>query len=47
LPVEQWRRLQTSARPTLKALLLAESPRVELALPSRRKVRRRTPAPFE
>jgi antitoxin Phd len=27
VPVEEWRRLQRSARPTLKALLLSERPR--------------------
>ena len=33
VPVEDWRRLQQSARPTLKELLLAEEPRVELPPP--------------
>ena len=41
VPVEEWRRLQDSARPTLKELLLAESPRTRLAIPSRRQWRRR------
>jgi prevent-host-death family protein len=39
--VEEWRRLQQAAQPTLKELLLAESPRGEIALPSRRRWRRR------
>ena len=41
VPVEDWRRLQRSARPTLKELLLADKPRTELQLPARG--RRRTP----
>jgi antitoxin Phd len=43
VPVEEWRRLQRSAQPTLKELLLAESPRAEIAVPSRRRWRRRAP----
>jgi antitoxin Phd len=43
VPVEDWRRLQQSARPTLKALLLADAPRAELPLPTRGKRRRRAP----
>jgi antitoxin Phd len=44
LPVEEWRRLQASARPTIKALLLAEEGRTDaLALP--RGVARRRDAP--
>ena len=33
VPVAEWRRLQRSARPTLKELLLAEAPRAEIELP--------------
>jgi antitoxin Phd len=47
VPVEEWRRLQETSRPTLKDLLLAPSPRAELSLPPRRRWRRRTPAPLE
>lgn len=47
VPVEQWRRLQTAARPTLKELLLAESPRAEIPVPPRRRWRRRAPAALE
>jgi antitoxin Phd len=43
VPVEDWRRLQQSARPTLKELLLAEEPRVELPPPLRGRRRRRAP----
>jgi antitoxin Phd len=41
--VDDWRRLQRSARPTLKELLLADEARAELPLPVRGKRRRRTP----
>jgi antitoxin Phd len=34
-PVQEWRRLQNSARPTLKELLLAETPRAEIPIPPR------------
>lgn len=43
VPIEEWRRLQASARPTLKELLLADSPRAEIPLPSRKRWRRRSP----
>ena len=46
VPVREWRRLQETARPTLKELLLADTPRGDLALPSRGKLRRRTPTPL-
>lgn len=47
VPFEEWRRLQSSARPTLKELLLAETPRAEIPVPLRRRWRRRTPAVLE
>jgi antitoxin Phd len=47
VPFEEWRRLQSSARPTLKELLLAETPRAEIPVPPRRRWRRRTPATLE
>jgi antitoxin Phd len=43
VPVDDWRRLQRSARPTLKDLLLADEPRAELQLPTRGRRRRRAP----
>jgi antitoxin Phd len=43
VPMDDWRRLQRSARPTLKELLLAEAPRAELQLPKRGRRRRRSP----
>ena len=47
VPFEEWSRLQSSARPTLKELLLAETPRAEIPLPPRRRWRRRTPTALE
>jgi prevent-host-death family protein len=44
VPVNEWRRLQQSARPTLKELLLADHPRVEIPLPERGRFSRRQPA---
>lgn len=40
---KDWHELQESGRPTLKELLLAESPRAEIPVPSRQKWRRRPP----
>lgn len=42
-PIAEWRRLVQSARPTLKELLLADSPRWELPIPERGRLRRRPP----
>jgi antitoxin Phd len=47
VPFEEWSRLQSSARPTLKELLLADTPRAEISVPSRRQWRRRTPEALE
>ena len=44
LPVDEWRRLQRAARPELKDLLLADTPRFDYAIPERG-ARRRRPAP--
>jgi antitoxin Phd len=43
MPIDQWRRMEQAARPTLKDLLLAESPRAEIPVPPRRGRRRRMP----
>jgi len=43
VPVEQWRRLQRDARPTLKQLLLAPEPRFDLPIPPRGKLKHRKP----
>ena len=44
VPIEQWRRLESVAKPSLKAFLLAPEPRTEALTPPRRKLRLR-PAP--
>jgi antitoxin Phd len=41
--IEEWRRLQGSARPGLKALLLSEGPRFENLVPGRGRQKRREP----
>ena len=43
VPMAEWRALQVSARPSLKELLLADDPRVDLAVPPRGQRRRRPP----
>ena len=47
VPFEEWRRLQDSARPTLKELLLAATPQAEIPVLSRRRWRRRAPTALE
>jgi prevent-host-death family protein len=42
VPVQEWRRLQSAARPSLKQLLLSESASGELNIPARGKAKRRT-----
>ncbi|GAB1394892.1 hypothetical protein MASR1M60_30560 [Rhodocyclaceae bacterium] len=46
LPVGEWRRLQSSARPSLKQLLLSDTARTEMTLPARGTAKRRTPEPM-
>ena len=47
VPLDQWKRLQASARPSLKELLLADSPRLDLELPDRKKLRIRKAPSFD
>ena len=47
VPIDEWRRLNAVAPPSLKALLLAPHPRFENLIPPRRKFRRRPPVEFE
>jgi antitoxin Phd len=47
VPIEEWRRLQNSSRPGLKALLLAPGPRFEDITPKRRNLRRRATVKFK
>ena len=46
VPIEEWRRLQQSARPSVRELLLGPGPRFENLIPERRKLRRRKPVKF-
>jgi prevent-host-death family protein len=43
VPIEEWRRLQRSSRPGLKALLLGPGSRFDDLVPARRALRRRKP----
>lgn len=43
VPIEEWRRLQTAARPSLKQLLLADTARTDMLVSPRGKARRRQP----
>lgn len=43
VPIEEWRRLQSASRPSLKTLLLAPTPRFELPVSRRRELSRRPP----
>jgi prevent-host-death family protein len=42
VPIDEWRRLQAAARPSLKELLLAQDPRTESLVPPRGQARRRS-----
>ena len=41
VPVHEWRRLQSAARPSLKQLLLSNANRAELVIPKRGQAQRR------
>ena len=41
VPASEWHRLQETARPTLKELLLSPLVRTDLTIPERRRLRRR------
>lgn len=41
VPIQEWRRLQNSTRPSLKELLIGPGPRFENLVPGRRSYRRR------
>jgi antitoxin Phd len=43
---EEWHRLRERSRPTLKELLLSDEARMDLPVPKRGRLRRRTPKPF-
>lgn len=46
IPVDEWRRLQSAARPSLKQLLLSDDARTDLTLPARRQALRRKVEPM-
>lgn len=46
VPIEEWRRLQESFRPSLKTLLVESGPRFKDLVPERRQIRRRSPVDF-
>lgn len=41
VPIDEWKRMQSAARPSLKQLLLVDSARTEMLVPARGKLRRR------
>ena len=47
IPVQEWRRLQAAARPSLKTLLLADEARSEERVPARGSARRRAPVDLD
>ncbi len=46
VPVQEWRRIQSAARPSLKQPLLSDQGRAELILPQRGRARRRVVEPM-
>jgi prevent-host-death family protein len=44
VPIDEWRRLQAAARPSLKQLLLTDAGRTDMLVPGRGKARRRPTA---
>ena len=47
VPIEQWRRLQAAARPSLKALLLSDKARADFNIPPRGSRKRRPVSELE
>jgi antitoxin Phd len=45
VPMHEWRRLQSAARPSLKELLLSDQARTDMALPARGRAKRRPVEP--
>mgnify|MGYP001151310211 FL=1 len=46
VPVQEWRRLQAAARPSLKQLLLSDQARVDMIMPTRGHAKRRKVEPL-
>jgi antitoxin Phd len=47
VPIDEWKRLQKTSKPTLKDLLLSPEPRFELDLPKRNRFRLNRTVEFE
>ena len=47
VPVQEWRRLQSAARPSLKQLLLSDQARTDMTLPARGQAKRRPVEPMQ
>ena len=46
VPVQEWRRLQSAARPSLKQLLLSDQARTDMIVPARGRAKRRPVVPM-
>lgn len=46
VPMAEWKRLNNTARPSLKSLLLAEDDRIDLMIPARGNANRRVVSPL-
>ena len=46
VPIDEWRRLKQSSRPSIKDLLLGPGPRFDIILPKRGRWKRRPPIDF-
>ena len=46
VPVQEWRRLQSAAHPSLKQLLLSDTARADMMIPARGGARRRHVSPI-
>ena len=46
IPVQEWRRMQAAARPSLKALLMSDQARTDMVLLTRGKAKRRDTGPL-
>lgn len=46
VPVQEWRRLQSATRPSLKQLLLSDQARADISVPARGHAKRRNVAPL-
>ena len=46
VPIKEWKRMSSAARPSLKSLLLSNVARGDLAIPKRGNIKRRPPIVF-